>query len=290
MPIKKENDAPKKAYAYKKLSEKIENPEEKVLYYNMVLDYLKNSKKTNDIALYNQTVDDIAKTYYNIANSAIENNDFDLALSAYNSILNYKNTSYLQTKFAKLYLTRDVNKSMQSIKNAFYLAKTQEEKRIVKEQLINMFYFFEKEGDTFNQKLCKTYLAQLGEDSILIDEREAVINISDLNVSVKHKDTKDFPVISFQITNNSKNALNRLYVKAVIISKKEHTVEELQEQIFPKFQKELKPSEKSQVIELVFNNGFRNKERIKNYMINLYFSTNSTNWILYRQIDKIDNI
>ena len=92
MPIKKESDAPKKAYAYKKLSQKIQNPEEKVLYYNMVLNYLKNSKKQEDIALYNQTIDNITDTYYEIADNAIKDNDFDLANASYNSILNYKNT------------------------------------------------------------------------------------------------------------------------------------------------------------------------------------------------------
>ena len=290
MPLKKESDAPKKAYAYKKLSEKIDNTEEKILYYNLVLDYLKNSKKRDDIALYNQTVDDIANTYYEIANSAIKNDNFDLALSSYNSILNYKNTPLLQTNFAKLYLTKDTNKAMQSIKEAFYLAKTQEDKRTVKEQLIKMFYFFEKEGDVFNQKLCKSYLVQLGEDSILIDEREAIINISNINTSVKHYDTKYFPAISFQITNNSKTKLNHLYVKAVIFSQKEHTVEEIQEQILPDLQKELNPAEKSKPIDLIFNSGFRNPERIKNCKINLYFSTNTNNWILYREINKIEDI
>ena len=233
-------------------------------------------------------MDEITNTYYNIANSAIENDDFDLALSSYNSILNYKNTSKLQNCFAKLYFEKDNNKAMQHIKNAFYLAKTQEEKRDIKKQLINMFYLFEKEGDTFNQKLCKTYLAQLGEDTIPIDEREAIINVSDIKTSIKHYDTKYFPTLSFQITNNSKNTLNKLYVKAIIMSRKEYIYEELQEQIFPDLQKELQPSEKSKEIELVFNTGFRNKERIKDYRINLYFSQNAKNWILYRQLEKID--
>ena len=254
----------------------------------MIIDYLKNSKKPEDIEVYNQAIANIINTYYQIADEALNDNDLDLVLASYNSILNYKNNTKLQICFAKLYLKQDSEKAMQHIKDAFYLAKKQEDKRIVKEQLINMFYFFEKNGDTFNQKLCKTYLNQLGENSILVDEREAIINVSDIKVSIKHADTKYFPTISFQITNNSKNTLNKLYVKAVIISKKEHTVEELQEKIFPDMQKELKPSEKSEVIELVFNTGFRNKERINDYIINLYFSQNAKNWILFRQLDNFN--
>lgn len=254
--------------------------EDKIIHYTRALNYFKKYDKV----LYEKTVDKLLVMYFELAKYYVASKDKESAINVYNNILKYKNTCEINNKLALNYMNISDEKIVEHAKKAVSMAKTQDEKRMTKQNLINLKYYFEKKYDNSKSALMSSFLLMLDESSILVDEKYTIYSVTDESFDYVEKDEKIYPEMIFSIKNQSDKEITFLKAKIVLYINPEKILDKKEIQLITK-DIPLKAKEKSSPYTIRLNKNL-NFDQINNYVIALSLSQNGKNWQLHRLYKK----
>lgn len=280
MPTNNANDFIAKANAFVKLAKKEDSLEEKIVHYTRAVSYLKKC----DENLYNSRVNELIAVYFQLVEYYKQQNEPESALALCKNIIKYKDDCLTNNDLALHYMNLDDNLILKHIKRATVLAKTQEEKRLTKKNLIDLKYYFEKKGDYQSLTLLSAYLLMLDESTILVDEKFAPFAIVDDSFDYIFSKDEVYPEITFAVLNQQEEPVNFLKARISIYLTSKRIHDTVDAQVVTR-DVPLKSKEKSNQINVRLEKNLK-LNKLKQYTLALSLSKDGKNWQLYRLYTK----
>ena len=276
MPTENKQDFIAKGNVILKLAQKEDAIEDKIILYGKALSYFKK----HDKELYENTLNMLIDKYFDLAKYYADKGDNINAINVYKNISKYKDNCEIQNKLALSHMNISDEQIIHHLKKAASMAKTQQEKRTTKQNIINIKYYFDKKSDFEKSALMNEFLTLLDESTILIDENYSLFAITNDSIEFIDKNKKLIPLIKFQVLNQSKEDAPYLDCKITVYNSSGKIFEKKE---FPVIIKDtpLKAGETTPVYKIKMNKGIK-KSRIQNYVITISLLDDRRIWQLHR--------
>jgi len=277
IPLKTDKDFIEKANLLIKLANTETDVEEKIIHYNKALKYLKKYKPKE----YNEKTELLINLLLQLADQDIAQKDYQSAKTIFTKIERHKDNCYTRNMLALRY--KDIGQDKAAIQNlaaAVKLAKTQKEKRLTKETIITLKYYFEKKSDKDAMKNINAILSLLNESTILVDEKYTPISVVNDKFEIIKSKKKLYPQVTFAVLNKSQKNIPTLFAKLEIYTQSNNLVSNEIKKIVNE-ENPLKPNQETNLNTLEILDNINHK-KLKNYNLGLSFSFDGEIWQLYR--------
>jgi len=212
MPLKTKKDFIEKGKILTKLARAEISLEDKIIHYTKALSYFKKYDKE----LYENNMPRFIDSYFTLAQYYVDTNNINEAVKIYRNMLKYTDSCDVHNRLAFAYKNISTDMVLWHIKKAVNMAKTQDEKRVTKQNLIQLRNYFEKQNDTDNALIVKEFMEKLDESKILVDEKYTEVKV--VNESFNFVLDKDelYPEVIFSLQNQSDKSVAPISAKAEI--------------------------------------------------------------------------
>ena len=282
MPTEKKQDFVAKGNLLLKLANAETEMEDKIILYGRAASYFRKY----DTEVYENTIKLLLQKYFELAKYYVDTGDNQNAVNVYKNITKYKDNCEIQNKLALCYMNISDDAIIYHLKKAVSSAKTQQEKRLTKQNIIDLKYYFEKKSDFEKSALMNEFLILIDESSILVDETFSSFAIKNDSVEFVDKNKKMIPVIKFQVANQTQEDASYLDCKIVVYNGAGKIFDKKEFPITIK-NTPLKANSETTMYKIKMDKSIK-KSKIPNYIITLSLSDDSKLWQLHRVYKKDD--
>lgn len=250
--------------------------ENRIIHYTRAISYFKNY----DASLTRITTDKLVDTYFRLAEHYKEVNDAESARVVLKNISKYRNDCITHNALALGYMNLDDELLIKHIQRAVNISKSQEEKRLTKQNLIDLKYYFEKKGNIQNLTLMSSFMLALNESSILVDENYTNFAIKDDRFDFIYERDDLFSEVTFSVQNKTDKNVNYLEARMAIYFVPERVIDVQDVRIA--FRDLPVPANGVSNPVTIRLDKKLNPYKVKKYTIALSLSEDGKNWQLYR--------